>query len=103
MELEQESPSLDEPLESQPTGKRYEQDAHSNTSQRLSWYEMTEMELAQERVVSFQGREFRYQSVDPLDDSFIGWLQQRLRGRPSPRSVINTTDLQGSTWIRRML
>ena len=38
MELEQEAPSLDEPLESQSTGQRYERDAHSSSSQRLSWY-----------------------------------------------------------------
>ena len=49
---------------------------------------MTEMDLAQERVESSQGREVRYRSVDPLDDSFRGWLQQRLGGSLSPRSVI---------------
>ena len=32
MELEQEAPSLDEPLECQSTGQRYERDAHSSTS-----------------------------------------------------------------------
>ena len=50
MELEQEAPSLDEPLDSQSTGQIYEQDAHSSTSQRLSWYEMTKMDLSRERA-----------------------------------------------------
>ena len=45
MELEREAPSLDEPLESQSIGKRDEQDAHTCTSQRLSWYEIAEMDL----------------------------------------------------------
>ena len=48
MELKQEAPSLDDLLDSQSTRQRYERDAHSSTSQRLSWYEKTEMNLAQE-------------------------------------------------------
>ena len=86
--MEQEAPSLDEPLNSQSTEQRHERDAHSNTIQRLSWYEMIEMDLAQERAEPSQGREVRYWSIDLLDDNFRGWLQQRLRGSLSPRSMI---------------
>ena len=60
MELEREAPSLDEPLSSHPTEQRPERDAHLNISQRLSWYEMTEMDLAQERAESSQGKEIRF-------------------------------------------
>ena len=49
---------------------------------------MTEIDLAQERVESSQGREVRYRSFDPLDDRFKGWLQQRLKGSLSLGSVI---------------
>ena len=49
---------------------------------------MTKMDLSQERVESSQGREVRYLLVDPLDDSFRGWLQQRLRGSLSLGSMI---------------
>ena len=49
---------------------------------------MTKMDLAQERPESSQDTEVGYRFVDPLDDSFRGWLQQRLRGSMIPRSVI---------------
>ena len=48
MELEQEAPNLDEPLDSQPIEKRDGRYDHSSTNQILSWHEMTEMDLAQE-------------------------------------------------------
>ena len=46
------------------------------------------MDLAQEQAESSQGREIRFRSIDPLDDSFRGWLQQRLRERLSLGSVM---------------
>ena len=87
MELELEAPSLNEPLESQSIGQRDERDAHTSTNQRLSWYEMIEMDLAQERAESSQDKEVRYRLVDPLDDSLRDWLQQRFKESQSSGSM----------------
>jgi hypothetical protein len=95
--------ALDSDEEIEPSGS-YQMDehvAHAGTSQRLSWYEMVERDLAQERaesarrqgeltyrVESSKGHRLTYRAVDPLDSGLQDWLQQqRFRGSLSLSAV----------------